>query len=42
MEDVSCYWETLLKRYTKLLKFKPTRNKEYKEIKAKKSGHDEF
>lgn len=33
MEDVSCYWEKLLKRYAKLLKFKPTRNKQYKQIK---------
>ncbi|KAJ8302211.1 hypothetical protein KUTeg_021198 [Tegillarca granosa] len=32
MEDVSCYWLKLLKRYAKLLKFKPTRNKEYKQI----------
>ena len=32
MEDVSCYWETLLKKYAKLLKFKPKRNKNYKQI----------
>ncbi|XP_013398028.1 protein O-glucosyltransferase 1 isoform X1 [Lingula anatina] len=33
MEDVKCYWEKLLKQYAKLLKFKPKRNKNYKQIK---------
>ncbi|KAL3852426.1 hypothetical protein ACJMK2_016066 [Sinanodonta woodiana] len=36
MEDVSCYWEKLLKRYAKLLNFKPKRNKDYIQIKTKK------
>ncbi|XP_076447396.1 protein O-glucosyltransferase 1-like [Babylonia areolata] len=35
MEDVSCYWETLLKRYAKLIKHKVKRNKELKQIKKK-------
>ncbi|XP_045165596.2 protein O-glucosyltransferase 1-like [Mercenaria mercenaria] len=34
MEDVSCYWLKLLKQYAKLLSFKPTRNKSFKQIKA--------
>lgn len=33
MEDVTCYWETLLKKYAKLLKFKTKKNKTYKQIK---------
>lgn len=33
MEDVSCYWLNLLKRYAKLLTYKPTRNSSYKQIK---------
>lgn len=33
MEDVSCYWLKLLKRYAKLLKFKPKRNNSYNQIK---------
>ncbi|XP_067684797.1 protein O-glucosyltransferase 1-like [Haliotis asinina] len=37
MEDVSCYWEKLLKKYNKLLKFKTQRNKSYKQIKPKSS-----
>ncbi|XP_064606881.1 protein O-glucosyltransferase 1-like [Liolophura sinensis] len=32
MEDVSCYWEKLLKRYAKLLQFKPKRNKNYRKL----------
>jgi protein glucosyltransferase len=27
MKDVSCYWKKLLKRYAKLLQFKPERDK---------------
>jgi protein glucosyltransferase len=27
MEDVSCYWKKLLKRYAKLLQFKPEQDK---------------
>ncbi|XP_060067840.1 protein O-glucosyltransferase 1-like [Ylistrum balloti] len=37
MEDISCYWEKLLKRYAKLLKYTPKRNKDYKQIKPKMS-----
>ncbi|XP_060565583.1 protein O-glucosyltransferase 1-like [Ruditapes philippinarum] len=34
MEDVSCYWLKLLKKYAKLQSFKPTRDKTYKQIKS--------
>lgn len=37
MEDVECYWEKLLKKYSKLLKFTPTKNKSFKQITPKKS-----
>ncbi|XP_074644839.1 protein O-glucosyltransferase 1-like [Tubulanus polymorphus] len=37
MEDVSCYWEKLLKSYAKLLKFKPTKNPEFQRILPKKN-----
>ncbi|XP_041348590.1 protein O-glucosyltransferase 1-like [Gigantopelta aegis] len=37
MEDVFCYWEKLLKRYAKLLKFKVKHNKNYKQITRKRS-----
>lgn len=36
MKDVSCYWKKLLKRYAKLLKFKPVLDKHLIEIKNKK------
>ncbi|XP_043928873.1 protein O-glucosyltransferase 1 [Protopterus annectens] len=32
MEDVSCYWETLLNEYSKLLTYKPQRKKHYNQI----------
>jgi protein glucosyltransferase len=32
MQDVYCYWEELIKEYTKLLKFKPKLNKKYTRI----------
>ncbi|KAJ1111933.1 hypothetical protein NDU88_000205 [Pleurodeles waltl] len=32
MEDVSCYWESLLKEYSKLLKYKVKRKKSYMEL----------
>ena len=34
MEDVSCYWLKLLKKYAKLQSFKPTRDKSFKQIKS--------
>ncbi|KAL4226109.1 Protein O-glucosyltransferase 1 [Mactra antiquata] len=34
MEDISCYWLKLLKQYAKLLTYKVTRNKSYKQIKG--------
>ncbi|XP_066283817.1 protein O-glucosyltransferase 1-like [Branchiostoma lanceolatum] len=34
-EDVQCYWKKLLKKYAKILKFKPTRRKEYQQMKPK-------
>ena len=40
-KDVSCYWEKLLKRYAKLMKWKPTKNKDLKQIGAK-SRRDEL
>ena len=33
MDDIYCYWEQLLKEYTKLLKYKPKLNKKYQRIK---------
>ena len=41
MNDVSCYWQKLLKRYAKLTKWKPTKNKDLKQIHAK-PGRDEL
>ncbi|XP_025108187.1 protein O-glucosyltransferase 1-like [Pomacea canaliculata] len=35
MEDVSCYWEHLLKRYAKLIKHKVKKNKQFKHIAPK-------
>nr|XP_014347455.1 PREDICTED: protein O-glucosyltransferase 1 isoform X3 [Latimeria chalumnae] len=32
MEDVSCYWETLLTSYSKLLVYKPHRRNDYSQI----------
>lgn len=32
MEDVSCYWETLLTEYSKLLTYNPQRKKHYNQI----------
>lgn len=32
MDDIYCYWEDLIKEYSQLLKFKPKRNKNYKQI----------
>lgn len=32
MREVTCYWRRLLKRYAKLLKYKPERNEELIEI----------
>ena len=32
MEDIYCYWEELIKEYTKLLKFKPKLNKKFKQV----------
>ncbi|XP_069491806.1 protein O-glucosyltransferase 1 [Ambystoma mexicanum] len=32
MEDVSCYWESLLKEYAKLLNYKLKRKKNYREL----------
>jgi protein glucosyltransferase len=32
MEDISCYWEELIKEYTNLLKFKPKLNKKFKRV----------
>ncbi|XP_078732599.1 protein O-glucosyltransferase 1 [Lampetra fluviatilis] len=34
MEDVSCYWRSLLQRYASLLKYKPERRAAYREIRA--------
>uniref|UniRef100_UPI00398F73F0 protein O-glucosyltransferase 1 n=1 Tax=Pristiophorus japonicus TaxID=55135 RepID=UPI00398F73F0 len=36
MEDVSCYWKLLLVEYSKLLLYKPKRQKNYKQIFAKR------
>ena len=33
MEDVSCYWEQLLKEYAKLLNYKVIKREEFKQIK---------
>ncbi|XP_068714571.1 protein O-glucosyltransferase 1-like [Montipora foliosa] len=33
MQDVQCYWKLLLKRYAKLMKWKPKRNLDFQEIK---------
>ena len=41
MNDVSCYWQKLLKRYAKLTKWKPTKNKDLKQIQPK-PGRDEL
>ncbi|XP_070192308.1 protein O-glucosyltransferase 1-like isoform X2 [Littorina saxatilis] len=35
MEDVSCFWEKLMKRYAKLIKHKVKKNKSLKQIKKK-------
>lgn len=35
MEDVSCYWETLLTDYSKLLDYKPKRKSSYNQITRK-------
>ncbi|XP_052779208.1 protein O-glucosyltransferase 1-like [Mya arenaria] len=35
MEDVSCYWLKLLKRYARLQDFKPTQNKTFMQIMAR-------
>lgn len=35
MEDISCYWKTLLQKYSELLKYKPVLNKSYVRIRAK-------
>ncbi|XP_053471717.1 protein O-glucosyltransferase 1 isoform X2 [Ictalurus furcatus] len=35
MEDVSCYWETLLTEYSKLLEYKPKRKSSYNQITRK-------
>lgn len=32
MEDVSCYWESLLADFSKLLKYKPKRKSNYNQI----------
>ncbi|XP_068165503.1 protein O-glucosyltransferase 1 [Antennarius striatus] len=32
MEDISCYWERLLTEYSRLLTYKPKRNKNYNQI----------
>ncbi|KAH9493097.1 Protein O-glucosyltransferase 1 [Bulinus truncatus] len=34
LDDISCYWKMLLLKYAELVKFKPVRNKNYKEIKG--------
>jgi EGF-domain serine glucosyl/xylosyltransferase len=33
MDDIYCYWEELIKEYTKLLKYKPKLEKNFKRIK---------
>lgn len=35
MEDVSCYWETLLTEYSKLIEYKPKRKSSYDQITRK-------
>ncbi|XP_068612510.1 protein O-glucosyltransferase 1 [Brachionichthys hirsutus] len=35
MEDISCYWERLLTEYSRLLAYKPKRNKNYSQIVSK-------
>ncbi|KAM9454457.1 protein O-glucosyltransferase 1 [Clarias gariepinus] len=35
MEDVSCYWETLLTDYSKLLEYKPKRKSSYNQVTRK-------
>ncbi|KAI0213689.1 Protein O-glucosyltransferase 1 [Lamellibrachia satsuma] len=40
MEDISCYWEKLLKRYAKLMKWKPVLNKQLNVINP--GPHDEL
>ena len=36
MEDVSCYWETLLNEYASLLTWEPERDEKLEEIKPEK------
>ena len=36
MEDVICYWEKLLRRYRKLMKWKPQRNSDFIMINSNK------
>jgi protein glucosyltransferase len=39
MDDVTCYWQKLLQRYAALLRWKPTHDRSYQEIKRR---HDEL
>ena len=40
MKDIECYWEKLLKRYAKLMNWKPKRKRNMMQIKPK--VHDEL
>lgn len=33
MQDVKCYWKQLLKRYAKLMQWKPQQNLSFQEVK---------
>lgn len=37
MQDVRCYWKRLLKKYAKLLNWKPVRNKKLNRILPEKT-----
>ncbi|XP_042197681.1 protein O-glucosyltransferase 1 isoform X1 [Callorhinchus milii] len=39
MEDVSCYWELLLTEYSRLLTYKPRRQKNYNQILSKQKAN---